>query len=91
MLVLVLVQRKKPAVLQSLHCCASLLLYFEEDLDGEPVRGGRVGGEACKVPPDPGLVQELPLPTMELGGSRTEEAVKEGCELGPGEHAGAVL
>jgi len=84
LLILTLVQGKKPTVLQSLHCCACLFLYLEEDLDGEPVRGGRVGWEACKVPPDPGLVQELPLSSMELGGSRAEEAVKEGGELGPG-------
>lgn len=91
LLILALVQRKKPTVLQSLHCGACLLLYLEEDLDGEPVCSGRVGWEACKVPPDSGLVKELPLSTMELGGSGAEEAVKEGCELSPGKHTGAVL
>lgn len=91
MLILAMVQRQEPTALQCLHCGACLLLYFEEDLSGESVRSRCVGREACKVPPDPSLVQELPLPTMELRGSRAKEAVKEGCELCPGKHARAVL
>jgi len=90
-LLLVLFDGQKTNTLQSLHSGAGLLLYFEEYLSGEPVGGGGVWGQACKVPPHTSLVQELPLTTMKLWSSRTQETVKEGGELCPGQHAWAVL
>ena len=71
------------------HSGVGLLLYLY--LSGEPVGGWGYWGQACIVPPHTSLVQELPLTTIDLWGSRTQGTVKEGGELCHGQHAGTVL
>ena len=81
-LLLVLFDGQKTNTLQSQHSGVGLLLYLEEYLSGEPVGGGGVWGQACKVPLRTSLVQELPLTNMKLWGSKTQETVKEvSCAL----------
>ena len=68
-----------------------LFLRVEVDLNGEPVGDRRSLWQRGQVAPETSLVQELPLASVQMGSCRTQEPVKECCELGPGEDAAAVL
>ena len=76
---------------ESCHSLSRLVLAVKVDLDREPVCDGGVVGETHEVAPHARSVQELPLASVKLWRGRTQEAVKEGGQLCPGEEAGTVL